>query len=809
MKNVWLMLMLPWLLAGCVLESFDLPEDYAPQHPGATAPLADGAMFYGQLDPKKGGEITLRFVKTGTAQYVMEQLAALPDGEAAAVPPAHVRFVPLGDAHYALYWKRLTQSERGYALVRLDPGRLTVLTPREQAALIVLAKGHGIVAKPPGFGGYELDTTDEAVVLGFFKALAARKDLQATTYTSTTQVPTVLRDATLAQLGEHIPQLTRDDLGSETDAAAVVAWARSLASEGNGHGHYLLARFTTNGWGTTVDGPQAIKHAESAIAKGLVQAAHVIAAVHYYGVGVSPDPTRALPFARRAAEAGSPNAMLLLGFAYGNGQGVAEDREEAKRWMRRAADLDFGPAHAQWADLVIAEQTEAGDRAALPALERGIAHNDPRAWFLRGFLHEHGRAGPKDMDAAMEHYLVAAERGDAYSKYLVGYRLRHGQHIAQDIPRGRALLAEAAGAGIEDAKKALAQPDPAPKSNGCEEEWCKNALAFIEKQQKKQEAKLAVAKEDLGKLQRQQAENTAKVVGVQRQLRDTILKSRSEISGTLEMRLYRLQQDQIKHIKDLLALNQRKANLGGLSAKDQAEIAQIRSDLAKYYAGVAEMESRHPLHLAPRLPNGQIVVMRPDGRRVALAVSDSTGMQKLDAAALPRRGDQWLRPEDESALLPYELAWSEVPDEHLSVRKAVSELNQLGAKLDCRLGELAGRQLLSRVTGVPPGYEIDASGTLRYRERFGSAEGLHETEEFIPLSRASTLDHQPARAGQCAQIRVGCATGTSCAVQSAPDVAVRVGVQATLSFNNDRDAARAAVLLREMMGRYALPSGKR
>ena len=462
MKNSLLILILPWLLAGCVLERFALPNDYAPKHPGSTAPLADGAVFKGVADPKKGGEIFLRFVKTGPAQYVAEHFIAMPDGEDIVLPPAHARFVPLGGAHYALYWKRIGEEpKQGYALVRLGAGRLQVLEPMSQSSTLALAKAHGIATQPPGLvGGYTFDTRDEARVLKFFRDLSVRKTEATLTLAATQQIPADLRTRTYAKLGEHVPRLTRVALGSEADAAAVAAWAQRLSREGDGHGHHLLARLSANGWGISADSAVAIREAEAAVNKGVPQAAHVIAAMHYYGIGVPADPARALPYAHSAAEAGSPGAMLLLGFAYGNGRGVTQDHEAAKRWLQRAMDRNYGPAFAQWADLVITEKTEAADRVALPAIERGVAHNDARAHVLRGVFHENGRAGPRDMDAAMKHFLAAAELGDAYAQYLVGHRLRHGQHIAQDIPRGRALLAEAAQAGSADASKAIEADAP-------------------------------------------------------------------------------------------------------------------------------------------------------------------------------------------------------------------------------------------------------------------------------------------------------------------------------------------------------------
>ena len=97
-------------------------------------------------------------------------------------------------------------------------------------------------------------------------------------------------------------------------------------------------------------------------------------------------------------------------------------------------------------------------------------------------MHEHGRGGPRDLAAATMMFLAAAERGDAYAQFLAGERLRAGQGIAQDIPRGRALLAAAAQAGIADARAALDRPDPAPQAvkKGCVEDWCKQALAVTD-----------------------------------------------------------------------------------------------------------------------------------------------------------------------------------------------------------------------------------------------------------------------------------------------------------------------------------------
>jgi TPR repeat protein len=804
MKRWLWMCVLPWVLAGCVLETFEVPAAYRPGHPGAATPVADGAMFHGPLDPRQGGEITLRFVQSGAARYVVEQIAALPEGKAAALPPSHVHFVPLPGGHFALHWQRIGSAERGYALVRPDRGQLTVLKPQDPPAVAALAQRHGFTAKHAGLtSAHQLETVDEARLLGFFKALAEAGGLQAQAYAARSTVPTALRQETLAQLAAQIPRLQRRDLGDEADAAALVAYARTLAREGNGPGLYLLARLTANGWGMAADGPQAIRLAEAAVAQGLPQAAHVAAAVHYYGLGVPADVARALPYARQAAQAGSPGALTLLGVAYRDGQGVAKDAAEARRWLRRAADAHSPHAHALWAELVLEDRTDDGDRAALAALEAGMAADDPRAHFLRGLMHEQGRGGAKDLAAATQRFLAAAERGDAYSKYLAGHRLRHGQHITQDIPRGRALLAEAAQAGIDDARKALAQPDPEPVKKGCVEDWCKNALAFVDRHQKGLEAKKASAEAEVQRLKAQQAGNQAQIATLWREQRQLTVEARRKAAGTLDMEIYELQQKQLRNTRALLARNPE-------TAQPDERLRQLRARMGaildKAHKDISALEGKHPNIVAPRLPNGQIVVMRPDGRRVALRPAFNAGA--VSPAALPGEGDQWLSPEDEAALLPYEQSWSNVPDDDPRTRRALAALLELGARLDCRAGEMLGRPLVYRATTQQPAYEVDIGGVLRVRERFGLADRPHETEKFFPLSRAAAIEHQPARPGGCAHIRLGCAGNAPCAVQTATDESVRVGAQATLYFNDDRAAEQAAGHLRELVARHASPGAR-
>lgn len=488
MKHWLLILTLPLWLAGCVLEGFELPQNYRPSHPGATAPLADRAVFHAKLDDAKGGETWLRFIKTGAVSYVMETFARPSNGEPPLLLPMTVRFVPLDARHYALYWRLPTPDGQGYALVRLDAGKLVTLTPPASKATVALAERHGLTASRRLTGGYTLDDGEKSTgldalddaretrVLAFLKALAARKDLQARSWASRPGVPDTLSKALLTRLGPHIVRMEGGNL-IVSQLRELAAYFRARADQGDPWAHYALARFALNGWGMEIDPLLARVAADAAIRGGVVEANQVLAAMHYYGIGQPATPAAAIPYARRAADVGVPAAMHLLGVAYRDGQGVAADKAEARRWLRAAADAGHADAHAMWADLMLDDQTAASDAQAITALEAGMKAGAAHAFYLRGFMHENGRGGAQDFAAATAMFLEAAKLRHDYATYLAGERLRRGQGIPQDIIRGRKLVARAAEKGIKEAEAALERTDKVLTGNICVRGMCGNSQA--------------------------------------------------------------------------------------------------------------------------------------------------------------------------------------------------------------------------------------------------------------------------------------------------------------------------------------------
>jgi hypothetical protein len=790
------------LLSGCLFDGFELPENYRPAHPGATTPVANGAAYRFAPTAEVPATRHLRFIRTGSASYVMEQYVDLHKGKPPNVYVHHARFIPLSGNHYALYWRQVATRTQGYVLARLESRRLVLLgAGAREADLITFAARQGIKARKLATSGFALDTTDEGGVLTFLQKLTANS-LTETAYTSQAEVPRATRDAAFEELGPHIVRLERRDLGDDDQVKELATYVRALADEGNGWGHYALARFAANGWGMPTDAPLARVQADAAIRSGVPQANQVYAGLHYHGIGQPANPAAAIPYARRAAEAGVPAAMGLLGTAYRDGLGVQADKDEARRWFRRAADAGRGDAHALWADLVLDHKTAEQDAQALAALETGMKMEDPNAFYLRGFMHENGRGGPNDVAAATAMFLAAAERGHHYSKYLAGMRLRDGQGIAKDVARGDTLMREAADAGIQEAKVALAKAAPthAPAKKGCVEDWCKAAMAATDQHLKQQEVRKAELKGEIDGLKADQLKQATRIEALRKQQREDILDARRKIAGTLDMQLYKANYELLRSsLAAIASLDELAARRPPTDREHTARAAYL-GHIAKSRTSISKLEGKHPLFVAPRLANGQIVVMHADGRRIALKQLEVEKTDPIEPTTLPRPGDQLLPSDAETALLPFEQAWSHVPADEPRLVAAVAELNRLARDLNCSNRKLAGITLHHRATQNAPALALDVGGALRYREQFtGTRNGETlpwvEIEIYAPLVRMDAVEVRAAEDGHCAEVIVRCRESAYCTLKAGSGSEVSTQRTLGLSFQDTGQARRAAELL--------------
>ncbi|MET3725507.1 SPOR domain-containing protein [Sphingomonas trueperi] len=149
----------------------------------------------------------------------------------------------------------------------------------------------------------------------------------------------------------------------------------------------------------------------------LAQDAAVKAGVDAYNRG---DYAGALQAWRPAAEKGDADAQYNVGQIYKLGRGVPVDMVEAEKWYRLAALQGHDLGEANYGMMLF----ENGKReAAVPWLERAVAHGEPRA------------------------------------QYLLGVMLFNGDGVTRNWVRAYALMLRASAGGLDAATRTLAQMD--------------------------------------------------------------------------------------------------------------------------------------------------------------------------------------------------------------------------------------------------------------------------------------------------------------------------------------------------------------
>ncbi|OAN67170.1 SPOR domain-containing protein [Sphingomonas sp. TDK1] len=190
---------------------------------------------------------------------------------------------------------------------------------------------------------------------------------------------------------------------------------------------------------------------------------------------------------RPAAEKGDADAQYNMGQIYKLGRGVPADMVEAEKWYRLAALQGHDLGEANYGMVLF----ENGKReAAVPWLERAVAHGEPRAQYLLGVMLFNGDGVPKNwvrayalmlrgsaggLEAAtrtlaqMDQYIPLADRqaGQELAKRYASAGRVEAVPVPKETParRGPALSADStvATAPASPARPARA-PRPAPAS---------------------------------------------------------------------------------------------------------------------------------------------------------------------------------------------------------------------------------------------------------------------------------------------------------------------------------------------------------
>ena len=181
---------------------------------------------------------------------------------------------------------------------------------------------------------------------------------------------------------------------------------------------------------------------------------------YYYGRGVSKDYVEAMRLYRMAAEKGDAYAMYNLGWMYISGDGVSKDRTEATKWYRKAADKGNEYAKNQLKvlgepDFITSSVTrlqEVSHSSSTSLMSVSVQSSEYRE---KGDAYYYGRGVSKDYVEAMRLYRMAAEKGDAYTMYNLGWMYISGDGVSKDRTEAIKWYRKAADKGNEYAKNQL------------------------------------------------------------------------------------------------------------------------------------------------------------------------------------------------------------------------------------------------------------------------------------------------------------------------------------------------------------------
>lgn len=227
-----------------------------------------------------------------------------------------------------------------------------------------------------------------------------------------------------AQMYERARRLLQPGVEqNESDFAGALEWLKKAAQAG-----YLQAQtdlagiYLEGGKGVQANAQEAYRWFCKAAEQGSREADVFIGELLYEGKGVAKDVAAALEHWRRAAEAGIAEAQYRLGhYLARTEQGVQEGME----WLKKAA--------------------LAGRGQGVPAAARDL-----------GYLLAQGAPGvPADRREAARWYELAAQGGDASSRYVYALMLMTGDSVPKDTEAGLAQLRIAAGQDYTPAIAAL------------------------------------------------------------------------------------------------------------------------------------------------------------------------------------------------------------------------------------------------------------------------------------------------------------------------------------------------------------------
>jgi TPR repeat protein len=236
-----------------------------------------------------------------------------------------------------------------------------------------------------------------------------------------------------------------------------VAVAQQRANAGDAVAQKFLGTAYRFGNGVAKDPAQSFFWMKKAADGGIMRAKSLVGLYYRTGFGVQADPAQAFRYAKAAADELDPAGLGELGYDYEKGIGTAVNPQEAFNSMLAAVLM--GDAFGAFKVSKYSETGFGTDKdPETAAFFRAVAQQ-------RGFREQapNGAALPvaavtQDNVQDLLDYIKTAKKNDdgvPFVQELLGQIFIAGNGIPRDVPRGMALLEQAANAGLPTARRAV------------------------------------------------------------------------------------------------------------------------------------------------------------------------------------------------------------------------------------------------------------------------------------------------------------------------------------------------------------------
>lgn len=206
-----------------------------------------------------------------------------------------------------------------------------------------------------------------------------------------------------------------------------LAWYHKAEPSKDPYTLYSLGVMYFDGEGTEVDYKKGNQYYRAAAEAGYSDAMYQLGFSYNDGLGVKQDLKKALYWLEKSAELGDASGMYNTGVAYLNGEGVAIDCATAIKWFTQAIETD---EHAR-------SYAKMGDIYYYPKYKKSCGLKKT------------------DYKKSLPYFTEAANLGDSYSQYMVGYSYRNGHGTWSDFTKALAWFEVAEEYGDPDAAKEI------------------------------------------------------------------------------------------------------------------------------------------------------------------------------------------------------------------------------------------------------------------------------------------------------------------------------------------------------------------